>query len=373
MRAALYLNIFFSITFFLSGCATKQAPSYSDISVSEVQETSKSISPTELVERTSALFSQAPNLGLEFYSPSYYQEAVTAIEVARSQLEKDAANKGDAAIRPAIAAQKFLEKAQLVRSSVERNLKDLIKHRNLLVEIGAPQWQPKDYEQVSSEIKELTSLIEREQVSTAIAKEPSVREGMYTLEINTILVSALDAANATLAKAKNHEAASYAAGLYNEADILIDDTKIYIKANYRDRKGIQERADKAQQVAETALKYAIDAQEIFALDKSQVEAYLSSYHKLLDELRAQITSKTLPPLTISQTLVELKEILQNQKKDLDAASQVSSQSTEEKESDYANADENLEVLKVLDSLDLDSQSSPIYEDEQSFDNIEYVE
>lgn len=373
MRATRYLFMLFTLTFLLSACATKKEPSYSDISVSEVQETTKGLSPAALVERTSALFSQAQNLDLEFYSPSYYQEAVAAINVARSKLEKDIANQGEAAIRPAIAAQKFLEKAQVVRSNVERNLKDLIKHRNLLIEIDAPKWQPKAYEQVSAEIKELTSLIERDQVSTAIAKEPSVREDMYTLEINTLLASTLDAANSTLAKAKTHEAPSYAATLYNEADILIDDTKIYIKANYRDRKGIQERADKAQLVAETALKYAIDAQEIFALDKDNVEAYLSNHHKLLKELGTQITSEVLPPLTVSQTLVALKETLENQAKELDIDSQASNQSTEVKESLNTNTDENLEVLKVLDSLDLDSQSSPIYEDEQSFDNIEYVE
>jgi stage V sporulation protein SpoVS len=367
MRTLQHLITITAIAFLISACATKKEASYANVSASEVQELSKKLSPEELVERVAGLFDQAQNIDLEFYSPSYYQEAVRAIAIARQGLTTNSSNNNEPAIRAAIAAQEFLEKAQIVRAKVDRNLKDLIKHRHLLIEIGAPTWQAKAYEQVGDEIKELVLLIESDQISAALSKEPGVRSDMYALEINTLLASTLDSARNTLNEAKKAEAQTYAAKLYNEADILIDDTEIYIKGNYRDRKGIQKRADKAQLVADTALKYALDGMQIFALDESQVEGYLASFHDQLKQLSMQISAEGLPPMTLSQSLSTLQLAITNN------ANIAEEPHADTLATETETSTDNLEVLQVLDSLDLDSPTIPDYEEEQNFDSIEYVE
>lgn len=348
----------------LAGCTNTKQPAYADIPVNDKELNTSD--PEEVIRRTAALFDRAENHDLDFYSPVYYNQALKALSDAQASL-KNGQDKV-LTLRAAVASRKLLERAQQVREQVDRNLKNLIKHRNLLIELDAEQWQEADWRSVSEEINQLIRLIEDDKVQAALEQEAGVRSDMYALEINTLLASQLKPAKDMLALAEEHEAKSYAAKLHNEADILIDDTAIYIRANYRDRKGIAERAENARLVAETAYKTALDAQAIFALEPENAESYIRSIHLLIDAITLEMQEDKFAPLTISESLRALHALVEEQKQNEKPSLPPTTQGEPAPSAE-------IEVLQVLDSIQLNEQpiENELNVDEQSFDEIEFVE
>ena len=363
-----------SLLFFLSiyGCANTDKPKYEDV-VEPVEIGAEEASPEQLYERTAALFSRPENLGLDFYSPGYYQSALDALEDAETAL-KGLHQTTISPTRALIAARKLLEKAQANREKVDRNLKSLVQHRNLLIEIDAPTWQANEWKSVSDEIKELIVLIEEDAVAKAIEKEPSVRKDMVALEINTLLASTLDDARAALRRAETADAEKYSPMLFNSAAILIDDTEIYIRSNFRDRKGIAQQADAARLEAERAFKTALDAKHILALDEEETERYLIELKNRINKVVLLSHEASLPPSTIDEAVELLfSQIEQKQH------SEITEDPPASEEVFYTETEESpdIQVLEVLDSLYMEDSTMNIETDEtvreeQTFDDVEII-
>ena len=362
----------------VAGCANTNKGKYDNVRPTAEQE---AVDPAQLVERTAALFTRSENLGLDFYAPSYYKAALDALDDAEAAL-KDSKRQDIDVVRACIAAKKLLEKAQVNRDKVDRNLRYLVKHRNLLLELDAHKWLPDDWASVSASIKSLVVLVENDEIQSAINQEPGVREDMYTLEIDTLLKSALDPARKTLAKAKEEQAEIYAPRYYNNADILIDDTQIYIRANYRDRKGIAREAELARLEAERALKTAIDVDTIFELGEDEAEPYLVAIKQKINAVVLKFQEQSLAPSTLDEALATLLSITENYTIEKHIEPEPEARVEEVYEEENTN---DIEVLQVLDSLELDSArqiseptgmqdidaDNPV--EEQGFDDVEYME
>lgn len=373
------------IALLIGACASQPENDYQSIETSQVEQDN----PRAMYERTAELFARPENLGLEFYSPTYYSSATRALKDAERSLNNPR-DKQPSVAQATIAARKLLEKAQFTRAAVERNLKDFVKHRNLLVELEASKWQPEDWKDLQKEMKELVLLIEDDRIKKALKLEPSVRKSMYELEINTLLVSSLNQARKTLDRAEKAEAENYSPYYFNQAQALIADTEIYIRGNYRDRRGIAYRAQKADTEALHAYKTALDSKRLVEFDESDTEDYFIALKQKLFALSNEITETPIIPATIDE-LIEL--LVSNAKL---AASQVPEQETDFNIDDtQSDDDESIEVLEVLDSLYLDDSpgdtpwsESSIDDDEaqnsfddyssegsveQAFDEVEFVE
>lgn len=356
----------------LVGCVSPQTPTYDEI---EEPPQSEDISPEELYERTAALFSRPENLGLDFYSPGYYRSALDALEDAETAIQ-GVHQSTISPVRALIAARKLLEKAQETRTAVDRNLRELVKHRNLLIELNAPKWQEDDWLSVSEEIEDLVTLIENGDIKTAISQEPGVRKDMYDLEINTLLASALDQSRSTLRKARKADAEKYSPTLYNSADILIDDTEIYIRSNFRDRTGIAQQAERARLEAERAYKTALDSKHLLSLNEQETEQYLIELKKLINSVVLISQEDPLPPSTVNEALNELVSITQSK-----LSAETLEQPTTDNEvfvSEESADDAEIQVLEVLDSLHMQNESNSdqtveFEQEEQSFDDVEFIE
>ena len=355
---ALIVILTIAIAIGLHGCASKQPKNYESIALDD---NADKTDPASLYERTAALFSRPENIGLDFYSPTYYQSAVQALEDAEAALNDDK-NKGISPIRASIAAKKLLEKAQENRAKVDRNLKELVKHRNLLIELEANKWVPKGWAEVSRQIKDLVTQIESGEIKAAVTEEPSVRATMYVLEIETLLASALDAARRTLVNAK--EAETYAPFYYNSADILISDTEVFIRSNYRNRKEIANRAEQARLEAARAYQTALDAKMIANYDEKQLEAYLKEVKAKVNKIVLLFQDEALPPSTVDAALDNLSTIADQYKI-------TKPTEPEPSQEDYSKPEttqqDELQVIEVLDSLYLDHESSN--ENTEPFDDL----
>lgn len=352
----------------LSACSSTPEKPYDQLAGNDKE---TETNPQVLYERTAALFSRPENLGLDFYSPTYYQSAVSALRDAEQALN----NPREGQVSPisaSIAARKLLEKAQQVRTDVDRNLRNLVKHRNLLVELEASKWRSKEWKEVSDEIKDVIILVENGKVKRALSQESKVREDMYTLEINTLLASSLDLARKTLNKADQAEADIYAPYYFNSADILIDDTKIYIRSNYRDRKGIERRANTAYLEALRAYKTALDARQISDLNNEDLERYIIAVKAKLDDTLKAYEDEAIMPGTIDEKLSLIFNRSQTVAQAADTTTAINDHAHNEEELE----DPKIEVLEVLDSLYLDEQDSEDtfeYDEEQAFDEVQFAE
>jgi hypothetical protein len=356
-----------------SGCANTDKPKYDHI---EPPEESEDSSPEQLYERTAALFSRPENLGLEFYSPSFYASALDALEDAETALN-GLHESTISPVRALIASRKLLERAQETRNKVDRNLKELVTHRNLLIELNAPKWQTKAWESVSGEIKDLMLLIEDDEIKAAINQEPNVRKDMYALEVNTLLSSALDQARITLQKAERADADKFSPALFNSADILIDDTEIYIRSNFRDRKGIAEQAENARLEAERAYKTALDSKHLLSLNEEEIERYLINLKEKINSIVQITKEELLQPSTVDEALTRLFSIVES-KQTTEDPDITASETTVSDNEFIPNEDADIQVLQVLDSLYLEDSSSEnldteVESKEQTFDDIEYID
>lgn len=357
----------------LAGCANTDKPKYDHIEPPEEAETS---SPEQLYERTAALFSRPENLGLEFYSPSFYASALDALEDAETALNS-LHESTISPVRALIASRKLLEKAQATREKVDRNLKELVTHRNLLIELNAPKWQPDEWKSVSSEIKGLVLLIEDDDIKAAIDQEPGVRKDMYALEIDTLLASALDQARSTLEKAEQVDADKFSPSLFNSADILIDDTEIYIRSNFRDRKGIATQAENARLEAERAYKTALDSKFLLSLNEKQTERYLIKVKEKINSIVQITDNESLPPATLDEALNSLFILMETRQTNKESE-ETDADSTAPNNEIVQDEDADIQILEVLDSLHLEDNSSDnldaeVESEEQTFDDIEYIE
>ena len=370
------MRLFFRLAGFLLfltifGCATTEKTKYEHVvEPADVED----VSPEALYERTAALFSRPENLGLDFYSPGYYQSALDALEDAETALG-GVHQTTISPTRALIAARKLLEKAQANREKVDRNLKSLVQHRNLLIEIDAPKWQASDWKDVSEEIRELMVLIEEDAIKEAINKEPSVRKDMYALEIDTLLASTLDDARTARRKAEKADAENFSPMLFNSATILIDDTEIYIRSNFRDRKGIKQQANAARLEAERAYKTAIDAKHVLALNEEETERYLIDMKTKINKIVLLSQEDSLPPSTIDEALDQLySQVEQKQQGEPTNEQPVVEEQVFDPELEESP---EIEVLQVLDSLHMESSSleletDQMVQEEQTFDDIEII-
>lgn len=357
---ALIVILTMAIAIGLHGCASKKPKNYESIALDD---NADKTDPASLYERTAALFSRPENIGLDFYSPTYYQSAVQALEDAEAALNDDK-NKGISPIRASIAAKKLLEKAQENRAKVDRNLKELVKHRNLLIELEANKWAPNGWAEVSRQIKDLVTQIESGEIKAAVNEEPSVRETMYVLEIDTLLASALDTARRTLVNAKETKAETYAPFYYNSADILISDTEVFIRSNYRNRKEIANRAEQARLEAARAYQTALDAKMIANYDEKQLEAYLREVKAKVNKIVLLFQDEALQPSTVDAALDNLSTIADQYKIAKPTEPEPSQEDYSEPET---TQQDELQVIEVLDSLYLDQESSN--ENTEPFDDL----
>lgn len=379
MRALSALLMIPLLLTLVGGCASTDKPKYDHI---EPPEESEDSSPEQLYERTAALFSRPENLGLEFYSPSFYASALDALEDAETALN-GLHESTISPVRALIASRKLLERAQETRDKVDRNLKELVKHRNLLIELNAPKWQTTAWESVSGEIKDLMLLIEDDDIKAAINQEPSVRKDMYALEVNTLLSSALDQARTTLQKAERADADKFSPTLFNSADILIDDTEIYIRSNFRDRKGIAEQAENARLEAERAYKTALDSKYLLSLNEEEIERYLIRLKEKINSIVQITQEELLQPSTVDEAITSLFSLVESKQTTEDSDTTASETTVSDNEF-IPNEDADIQVLQVLDSLYLedslhleDSSSenldTEVEPEEQTFDDIEYID
>jgi len=328
----------------LSACSSSPStPVYEEVASTPATNESD---PAEIYRQTQALFDTPESKELSFYAPTYYQSARDALSDAKAAIQ-NLSRSEVSPVRACIAARKLLEKAQKTKEKVDRNLKELIKHRQLLLALDVGQWQPELWSEVQEDIKKLVELIEQNDILTAVKKEPLVRKKMYKLEVETQLHLALTPSTELRNKAREHEAERYVPTLIEQADKSFGVAKNFIQNNYRDTTGIKAHSEAAYQAALTAYKTAQDAQAIASLESDQIENHLVSVKNQINKLALVFQSHELEPMTVEESLDSLYNIIQKLKI-------LAKEREEALKSNAHKVEAEVEVLKVFEHLDFEA-------------------
>ena len=257
------------------------------------------ISPEEMISRASQRLNNADQ-DLRFYSPLHMQKAQEQLETARKLQQSGKEENKTGALAAAILAEKLVKQAEENREQVKQQLAPALSHRAILMELGAADLLPGDFNSAMEDLQDLIILVESGQLDAVTKKQPSLLEAFAQLEADTLKVKWLNRAKAKLEQAEDTDADKFAPKSFEQAELAIERADSYTDSNYRDREGVKAKADEAFVLASKALNVALEVQKVYEKKISELENYMLDVQSWLDIINQGLKVPDLPALRFNE-------------------------------------------------------------------------
>ncbi len=375
----------------LTACANKQPASTQSIQQkAAAQANEANFTPEQAIEKVEAMLAKAKESELPFYAPLHMSQAEKSLEEARQYLISPPKEIQNAALMSAIAAQNFLQKGHENKALVKETLAEALNHKEVLIELGAPQVLKDDYEDAVDELKDLIILLESGKTGEAITQQKDVLATMSRVEIDTLKKTHLGPAREWLAKADDIDADDFAAATFDKAEYQLSQADQFIENNFRDRDGVAKAGFRALKAAQFAYYISQEAERLLALTHEDAELKALSLMEQLNTIARRTTPGELAPQSLhsgAQTLAGRVELLKEQQlllakriKELEAKIQEASSDDTiagPTTTGLSGMDEEVKVIRVLPGFEdeqtqVSTEDQTLASDEQSFDSVEVV-
>lgn len=275
------LLISLALFVFISGCSSQQVENTDQADVINVDGQPITSPSEQALAEADALFEQAINDNLSFYSPSSMVKATQSIALARDNALNGFQTDSLAASQQTM---QFLKDAKKNKALVEKNLRPLIQQKKVLEALNAPLVIPTQYNNQLNSIQTLISEIENDQVVISDERIQSTLNDFRLLELETLLSIHWLPAQNTLEKAKNESADIYAPISFLAAQEQLAQTKIDISNDMRDINAIEISGKQSLRAAQHALYLARDAQLLIQMNNQRAEIAVINMEKLLQKI-----------------------------------------------------------------------------------------
>lgn len=275
------LLISLALFVFISGCSSQQVENTDQADVINVDGQPITSPSEQALAEADALFEQAINDDLSFYSPSSMVKATQSIALARDNELNGFQTDSLAASQQTM---QFLKDAKKNKALVEKNLRPLIQQKKVLEALNAPLVIPTQYNNQLNSIQTLISEIENDQVVISDERIQLTLNDFRLLEFETLLSIHWLPAQNTLEKAKNESADIYAPISFLAAQEQLAQTKIDISNDMRDINKIEISGKKSLRAAQHALYLARDAQLLIQMNNQRAEIAVINMEKLLQKI-----------------------------------------------------------------------------------------
>ena len=366
---------------FLTACASQQVASTQAIKQKAAKHAEKRVlTPQEAIDLAEAELAEVDKENLDFFSPLHLAQAKQSLAQAKEFARKPVAGQPNGAIEYALSAREFIKKGLSNKADVLIYIKEAIAHKRMLQKLEAPSLYPERYQTVLFEFSKLIKLIEEGEPNQALNRQGTLRDKMYALEIDTLIHIHLSEAIQIINEAEANDAERYAPTSFYNAQHKIASTENYIRTNYRDRMGIKKSGEHALLLAKRAHEVGIASKKLMTLDSAGSEQYVLSEIKRLQGYFTQLGNGDLPPQSIERSAIDVKIAIQDFQKQVQSIEKklasVSAELKRYTEVTTTALDDSsvsdVMVLKTLNKKEI-SDEPVLNEDEQGFDNIEFVE
>lgn len=220
------------------GCASKP-PQYENIS--------SSANPSTEIERTEEMLREARERQVDVLSPDNYADARRSLEKAKEKRHSGASN--DKVLTDVAYARGWLNEANAKSLITETAISDIRDARAGALRAGAPQMFSSEWDKYEKELKNVTSSVEKGNLSPAEKKGTDLVTRYRDLEIKSVRHAQLGEAERALEAARKDNAQKKAPKSYEMAFIKFRNAERIIERDPRNMDLIQEASRSADMEA----------------------------------------------------------------------------------------------------------------------------
>lgn len=220
------------------GCASKP-PQYESIS--------SSANPNTEIERTEEMLREARQRQVDVLSPDNYADARRALEKAKTKRQSNASN--DKVLTEVAYARGWLDEANAKALITETAISDIRDARAGALRAGAPQMYSSEWKKYEKELRDVTSSVEKGNLTPAEKKGNDLVTRYRDLEIKSVRQAQLGEAAKALEAARKDKAQERAPKSYEMAFVKFRNAERIIERDPRSTEIIQEAARSADMEA----------------------------------------------------------------------------------------------------------------------------
>jgi OOP family OmpA-OmpF porin len=262
-----------------------------------IQDFPATASAREEFTKLTADLNKADREQYEVLAPTNFRKSQEAYDDAKLSLDKQ---KDDKATLHAIAESRaYLGRANQTVKQVSEILPDVVVARQQAVDAGARSTLSVEMKKADSQLKDMTSDIEKNETKEAISERSAMQTTYLDLELQSIKRAKLSAPRNTLAAAVKEGAGKLAPRSLAIAEKSIQDADSFITGNRHETEQIANFTAKSQKSAEHVLKITRDAKsgkhvsaEDMALRVEDGENKVTARDGQLKVKQAQINEKS---------------------------------------------------------------------------------
>jgi hypothetical protein len=305
MFSPILLTLLFSSLLAVSGCSNTQRIQDQQLDNITVEQTVTFSSDSErALAGAEARYETATEAKFNFYAPLRMAQADDALALAREAEIKGLPS--DSIIASAKVID-LLVVAEQNKQKVNTILLPLLQQKQVLEQLNSSRVLPIEFKDRLEDIKSLINKIEQGADSISATEIELTMVGLKNLELNTLLEIHWQPAKNTLTKAKNENADNNAPKSFSSAETLVEQTKIYIRANYTDRALVAEKGLAALRASQHALYVARDAEQLLTLNNKSAEEAVLRLESLLAQIGATLKAKDVRHMALQDQATALAQ------------------------------------------------------------------
>lgn len=216
------------------GCATKP---------SQYENISSTANPTAEIEKTEGMMKEAYDRQVDVLSPENFTDAKKSLEKAKKMREKGTANED--VLAQVAYSRGWLKEANEKAELAQTSMKEIADARAGALHAGSSALLPKEWKKAEKELAEITSAIEKGNLTPAEKKGQAVTSRYRELEIMAVTKDNLSSADDNIKNAKRNGAEKKAPKSYSLTMMKYENAEKLINANPRNSEAIRRASEDA--------------------------------------------------------------------------------------------------------------------------------
>jgi len=292
----------------LAGCAgpaVKDSQSIQQSALEQAKSVAADQNPTEIIASTRDLQIEAQREDLYFFSPSYMEQAESAMNQAESALKEN--KPSQEVIAHALTAQQYFTRGLETKQTAQQQLKAGFDGLQMLRDLESDTLLKSDFEDLLDEMKDLIVLLEQGKTTDALAEQKAFLADVTELEVATLKKRHFDPAEVAFEKAEDSDAEDFAAKSFEQAQKALDALERFIESQPNQREQIQSDSQSSIRLSQHAEHVSKAVQPLLKLKADSAEAHVLFVEGLLQRIGGSLQSDDVTHLPLNSQSIALAQ------------------------------------------------------------------
>lgn len=292
----------------LAGCAgpaVKDSQSIQQSALEQAKSVAADQNPSEIIASTRDLQIEAQREDLYFFSPSYMEQAESAMNQAESALKEN--KPSQEVIAHALTAQQYFTRGLETKQTAQQQLKAGFDGLQMLRDLESDTLLKSDFEDLLDEMKDLIVLLEQGKTTEALTEQKAFLADVTELEVATLKKRHFDPAEVAFEKAEDSDAEDFAAKSFEQAQKALDALERFIESQPNQREQIQNDSQSSIRLSQHAEHVSKAVQPLLKLKADSAEAHVLFVEGLLQRIGGSLQSDDVTHLPLNSQSIALAQ------------------------------------------------------------------